>query len=176
MKTVVVFCSLGPKPSTIQAVEKLYGKEPFQIICTSCNKTNGINAKVTVPLVYRPNQRNIPNNVFVKFNTNLSSYLGTTKVDLFIFEYCPGMHLVKPTNMNRVVNILKKHSKNNSRVITHALSNISPNRLVLNRQLEINRSVNKNYRKKMTPPQYHHLINKESPERLKNIVRVFRFK
>ena len=176
MKTVVVFCSLGPKPSTVQAVQKLYPDEPHRIICTSCSNGNGINVKVTVPIINPFTRQPIPIQIFNKFKTNLSTYLKGDKVDLFVFEYCPGMHLMNTPNINRVMNILKNHSKNNSRVITHAITNISPSRLALNRELLINRSVNKNYRKKITPPQFHHMINKQTHNNLQNIVKVFRFK
>jgi hypothetical protein len=149
MKLVVVFCAEGKKPSTIQAVKKLYPGEDTQIIwsATASNygrnyyfSTINVNNKnVTVPIA----SSNSPNN----FNKSLSRILGNKKVDLFIFEFCPFLHSLNHPRANRISNILKKYSKNNSRVITHANRRNWSTRLTYNRTLNINKSVNRNYNK-----------------------------
>lgn len=151
MKTIVVFCATGKKPSTIQAVKKLYPGEDTHIIWTTTAKNairnwtygsmlnlNVNNKNVTVPIA----TSNSPN----AFNTSLSRILGNKKVDLFVFEYCSGLPHVNSAAANRISNILKKYSKNNSRVITHVRNRRNwSTRLQYNKTINVNESVNKEY-------------------------------
>ena len=148
MKTIVVFCALGKKPSTIQAVKKLYPGEDTHIIWTTTSRDymrnwtfgsnlNVNNKNVTVPIA----SSNSPN----AFNASLGRILGNTKVDLFVFEYCSGLHFLSHTEANRISNILKKYSKNNSRVITHTGKRNWSTRLNYNRTINVNESVNREY-------------------------------
>ena len=153
MKTIVVFCATGKKPSTIQAVKKLYPGEDTHIIWTTTAKNavrnwtygsmlnlNVNNKNVTVPIT----SSNSPN----AFNTSLSRILGNKKVDLFIFEYCSSLRYVNTAAANRISNILKKYSKNNSRVITHVRNKRNwSTRLQYNKTINVNESVNKEFNK-----------------------------
>ena len=149
MRTVVVFCAEGKKPTTIQAVKKLYGNENVNIIWTATSQNwgrnfygevlNVNNKNVTVPI----SSSNNPN----AFNASLARILGNRKVDLFIFEFCPLLHALNHLKSNRIMNIIKKYSKNNSRIITHTQKRNWSTRLAYNRTLNINSSVNRNYNK-----------------------------
>lgn len=133
----MVLCSSGKeKPSTIQTVKKLYPDEEFTIIWTGIYR--GANNKtVTVPI----NNKNSVEN----FNQSLARVIGNRKVDLFIFEHCPlGFMNRSSSRANQISNILKKHSKNSTRVITHWAKNWS-SRLNYNKTVTVNVSANKNY-------------------------------
>lgn len=138
MKKVVVFCSVFPKKETMNLVKALFMNPNtgqianHKIIWTGWTKYNSmwkgkLNANLRLPLFpHRAEGRQtIENRNYTEFNEGLGRILGNSKADLFIFEYCP----LGPTNVNRIMNILKKYSSNNAHVVTHN-SKVRSNRLI----------------------------------------------
>lgn len=142
-KTVVVFCAERTNNTrTHNVIRHIYKNSPVNVIYTGSRAKNSI-TKLLLPISENSN-----------FNRNLSSLLGNRKADLFVFEGCPlgmlysnrGARYVgagKWTNTNagknklnrNILNVVRKHAKNNATVASpgpflHFSNRLAPKRKI----------------------------------------------
>ena len=145
MKTVVIFCAERTnKQNTHKVIRNLYNNSPVNVIYTGSQAKNRI-SKLLLPISGR-NRNN--------FNRNLTSLLGSRKADLFVFEGCPlgmiysnkggryagagkwvNMNAGKNTINRNVLNVVRKHAKNNATVASPGPFLNFSNRLTLKKSI-----------------------------------------